>query len=440
MKSGYIVALRLGFSDLVTEMCACYDVKNGGQYRCAEADRGVGRTDLATTVIRRFGVCLALACFTGIASARPEPLMGLVAPGVGWALRGCSVQSDCLLLWTNDDGAHWTDITPHDPSSREIAGVSFLDASRGWVLFAVRDEESSDQTGFNLASTTNGGASWTVRRLTPPPSDTNVLYPYGEIFFLDAADGWMNLVTGLLATTDGGKTWNPIVEVNGGGEYGPLRFTDPQNGWIAGGADDQHLCVTHDGGRHWKEVVLRAPSSISRLFSTMKAQYTLPAFKDSKRGFLPVTYSGLDKSGDGLRAISVLALFSTSDGGHAWKVESWVKLGEERAVPVVAAVDSEAITPKFSSHKPLILIKLGPAGKVAETVPTQVPTTATLDDFMFTDTTHGWAVTIDSGPTPLFSTADGGVTWRDITPIRKKASTPVPSNTKPKNDSSENSR
>ena len=224
---------------------------------------------MATTLIRSFGICLALVCFTGIASAMTKP-MGLVAPGVGWA-----VQGDCVLLWTNDDGAHWTDITPHDPSSREIAGVSFLDASRGWVLFAVRDEESNDQTGFNLASTTNGGASWMVTRLTPPPSDTNVLFPYGEIFFLDAADGWMNLVTGLLATTDGGKTWNPIVEANGGGGYGPIRFTDRQNGWIAGGPDEEHLYITHDGGRHWKDVVVPAPRSISRLFSTMTAQYGL---------------------------------------------------------------------------------------------------------------------------------------------------------------------
>ena len=107
---------------------------------------------------------------------------------------------------------------------------------------------------------------------------------------------------------------------------------------------------------------------------------------------------------------------------------------------MVVAVDSEAITPKFRGHMPLILIKLGLAGKVAETVATQVSASAMLEDFTLTDTTHGWALISDSGPTSLFSTADGGVTWRDITPARKKASTPVPLNTKPEYDSSENPR
>jgi len=59
--------------------------------------------------------------------------MGLVGPGVGWALRnqGTLPNPNHHLFWTIDDGANWKDITPQDPASHEIAGVFFLDASRG---------------------------------------------------------------------------------------------------------------------------------------------------------------------------------------------------------------------------------------------------------------------------------------------------------------------
>ena len=83
--------------------------------------------------IRSLSICLALACFSGL-SAHAEPRMGLVAPGVGWALQNQSTgqAKDDHLFWTNDDGADWRDITPQDRASRQIAGVFFLDASRGW--------------------------------------------------------------------------------------------------------------------------------------------------------------------------------------------------------------------------------------------------------------------------------------------------------------------
>ena len=96
----------------------------------------------------------------------------------------------------------------------------------------------------------------------------------------------------LLASTDGGHTWKEIVEVNGGGGYGAIRFTDLQNGWIAGGTDGKYLYSTHDGGRHWTEIQLPAPPEVLKLFKSgpAAAQYAPPVFKDSKSGVLCVTY------------------------------------------------------------------------------------------------------------------------------------------------------
>src|SRR5712692_5714770 len=340
--------------------------------------------------IRSVSICILLVCFPGLVWAQAEPHMGLVAPGAGWALQNQSTgqAKDDHLFWTNDDGRTWADITPQDPASRQIAGVFFLDASRGWVLLALKHEWPknsqepdtfiTDIRGFDLASTTDGGASWTIGRLTALPEGVGWVAG-GEIFFLDTAHGWMNIASPtphwggegiLLATIDGGNTWKQIVEVNGGGGYGPIRFTDPLNGWIAGGPGDQYLYATNDGGRHWREIAVPAPPWIAGLFENVAAQYALPKFKDGKQGLLPVKYSGPDKSGDGL---SILALFSTSNGGRNWQAESYVNLDQGSDVPVVAVVDSGALAPKRSDKAPVTLAQLGLAGHTGETVSKEAP-------------------------------------------------------------------
>jgi hypothetical protein len=176
-------------------------------------------------ILRILSICLALACLAGV-SAQAEPRMGLVAPGVGWALlnqpSGYNLHiPNHHLFWTSDDGANWKDITPQDPASHEIAGVFFLDASRGWVLLALKREPAknnqepdnfiTDIRGFDLASTTDGGASWTIKPLSSLAEGVGWASA-AQIFFLDSAHGWMSIESPvphwggegvLLATTDG---------------------------------------------------------------------------------------------------------------------------------------------------------------------------------------------------------------------------------------------
>src|SRR5260370_41552014 len=51
----------------------------------------------------------------------------------------------------------------------------------------------------------------------------------------------------------------------------------------------------------------------------------------------------------------------------------------------------------------------------------------------FSERTHGWGFASDGR---LLSTPDGGVTWKDISPDRKKTSTLAPSNSVPSGSSS----
>lgn len=388
--------------------------------------------------------CLLLVSFSGIAWAQFEPRTGLVGPGIGWALlsQGTVYGPNDRLSWTNDDGGNWKEVTPQDPSSRQIAGVFFLDASRGWVLLALKreppknnqepDDFITDIRGFDLASTTDGGATWTIKHLDALAEGVGWLAA-SEIFFLDAAHGWMSIESPvphwggegvLLATADGGNTWKGIEEVNGGGGYGPISFTDPLNGWIAGGPGGYYLYATNDGGRHWKEVPVPAPSAISGLFENVAAQYAQPRFMDSKNGFLPVKYLGEGKSGED---VSIQSLFSTNDGGSTWHLESWSNLDQAAGFPIVAVVDSTAIAPKRVDRELLTLLKLGPGGKVTETRAIEspdLPNGAAVSKINFSDARHGWA---SSSNGHLLSTADGGNTWKDITPSQKKTSNLAPS-------------
>ena len=393
-------------------------------------------------MIRSFCFAIFMLCFSGIAGAQLSDMrIGLVAPGVGWVVQnqGTQPNPNHHLYWTANDGENWTDITPQDPASSQIAGVFFLDASRGWVLLALTREPKkgnqesvdfvTDISGFDLASTADGGASWAIKPLSSLAEGVGWTAA-AQIFFLDGAHGWMSIESPvphwggegvLLATTDGGNTWKGIEEVNGGGGYGAIRFTDLQNGWIAGGPGDQYLYATNDGGRHWREVAVEAPPEVSGLFENVAALYVSPRFNNSKQGFLPVKYSGPSKSGDD---VTVLVLFSTSDGGRTWHSESWVNLGEDRGVLASAftVVDSQALAPKLSSHAALTLMKLRPGGKVTQTEATgaaEMPNNAALLGLSFSDATHGWALRDGR----LLSTADGGVAWKDITPGEKKTST-----------------
>ncbi|HEY6946349.1 MAG TPA: glycoside hydrolase domain-containing protein [Candidatus Acidoferrum sp.] len=395
-------------------------------------------TDNRLWIARCLCVCFALACLSGIVAAQPR--MGLVGPGVGWAVlnQGTMVNWNDHLFWTGDDGSNWKDITPNDPASRQIAGVFFLDSSRGWVLLALKREppknnQDSDNfitetRGFDVASTADGGATWTIKHLDALPEGVGWMAA-SEIFFLDAAHGWMNIESpvphwggegALLATIDGGNTWKSIVEVNGAGGYGPIRFTDPQNGWIAGGPGDNYLYATNDSGRHWREVSVPPPPSIP---GRVAAQYSLPRFADATHGFLAVKYSGPGKSEEG---IDILALLSTKDGGHTWRSESLAELEQESNFPIVAVVDSTALAPRRRSQKAFTLLKLAPGGKVTETSANelaQVAAGAAIVSLNFSDAAHGWASSSDGH---FLSTADGGATWKDISPDHGKMSMQAP--------------
>ena len=340
--------------------------------------------------------------------AQQVQAMKLLTPQVGWALGQ-------HLYWTADSGTHWKAIDPHTVSKLSIVDAFFLNTSVGWALMSGGDQDANEPE-FELASTTNAGGDWHVKRVRIPHVSGGgiALDGRGTVYFVDADHGWMNLwvvsstafrLGALLMTEDGGKTWKWAPDGSDAGA-GTAYFIRPTDGWIAGGSGDQQLYVTHDGAKTWHKVALKTPSPITPEYT---ASYVVPTFHDRKHGFLPVTYT------DGDDGEAILVLFASDDGGQNWKTDRVLPrrgyLSGENVPTTVA--DSVLLAAPNSSSDGAISLTIAPRGAKERTAVAHVSSGRfAISQLSFVEPSRGW-VSCSNG---LFSTQDAGVTWTNITP------------------------
>lgn len=342
--------------------------------------------------------------------------MQLLASDTGWVLGANK------LYWTTDNGGRWEDITPPLSGSNEkIADVYFKDASNGWVLLSTREEDQS-QIRFELASATNPGSvrSWTVTPLEIPALALNSpqLTGGGQVYFVDSQHGWLNLgvessvnfmVTLLLATRDGGRTWNrqSVPGRQGTGIAGTLRFVTPNEGWLAGGPAGRSLLVTRDGGQSWEQVSLKAPPETGP--AAVATYNDPPIFQNAKRGFVAVTYTGPEEG-------SALALFATSDGGRTWAPFKVLRGVQTSGGAMAATFADSTWLAATASEYTLNLTAVRLRGGEVTTMPAHVRERwPSASELSFASRSVGWIW----GGTVL-ATSDGGATWEDISPWRTK--------------------
>ena len=344
------------------------------------------------------------------ASAEQVQRMKLLTAQTGW------VQVGQRLDWTTDGGAHWTDITPLTPAKESISSVFFLDISTGWVLLLSADKE--DRAVFDLASTTNSGADWSVTRLRLPPNlDPTQLSGEAWMDFVDPVHGWMDLAINssanfrlgaLLATTDGGRTWSRTPREptpSGPGIAGRVHFIDTKTGWLAGGPGDEYLFATRDGSRSWQELSLRPPASVG---ASAGPNYDTPVFDDSMNGFLPVTYSATEHSAP------ALVLFISHDRGLTWAASAVQPLEHGYGgLPAPSALAGSGLFVGDLGRGTLTIAHLRSAGKAESASASVAEHESGIADLSFVSERQGW-LRFNSGR--LLSTTDGGATWADITP------------------------
>lgn len=333
----------------------------------------------------------------------------------------------------------------------------FVDGQRGWAV----GENGS------LLSTTDGGATWTVRH-----SGTDLTL--SKVVFADANHGWVVGSSGhLLRTTDGGTTWTlgtlgrgdgvysikahgpQQLSVNGPGGYaystdGGVTWQRPTPNyygyWIANGALNDFWETTGgpllrhstDGGVTWQDVkVLDIEPGLNRYFQSVhfvNATHGWVRFEDwgwdlatqtyiSRKQLLRTTDAGVNwqpyadpwegawYSGNPPQfldakvgyAVGPYSVRRTTDGGDTWT---------DLVLPVNAGMQSarvytaEAIAVVDYAGRRLFSGDGGATWAVRNTI--GAPTGASVRGVWFFDSRSGVALG-DDGKT--VRTTDGGQTW-----------------------------
>lgn len=112
--------------------------------------------------------------------------------------------------------------------------------------------------GGVVVKTEDGGATWNVVFIPQESGDqrTNI------VSFLDEDRGFALRNTGMYRTTDGSRSWQGVA-ANLARNDVPLKFADPEVGWVAGqlpASGTARLTYTADGGAHWLARDLHFPA------------------------------------------------------------------------------------------------------------------------------------------------------------------------------------
>lgn len=219
-----------------------------------------------------------------------------------------------------------------------------------------------------LVSTGDGGWQW----LNPLPQG-NILR---AVSFADATHVWAVGDGGtILASTDGGATWNGQASGVAAGLTG-VWFSDASHGWVVGASSWSGDCIlnTSDGGAHW---TMQLPGTFLGLQDV--------CFADTLHGCAVGDYGGI----------------VTSDGGLTW-------------TPSAVPSQSTAVSFADADHG-CVVSASGYLMTTSDGGTTWAWQQVTVDPWMqrawsdvwFTDASHGWLVGIPG----VYATSDGGVTW-----------------------------
>jgi photosystem II stability/assembly factor-like uncharacterized protein len=162
---------------------------------------------------------------------------------------------------TRDGGKTWDSVRlpVSAGTSFSIQGSVFFDQNRSVLWFSAQIYEGNTMRSSSyLLATTDGGRTWQPARDLPG-------YPMA-VAFLDTNNFWALVSEGKVApalyqTNDGGKSWVVLTRDLPTGQLGSPRllFIDQRTGFMFGlsqqfGQAPSTWLVTSDGGRTWKEV------------------------------------------------------------------------------------------------------------------------------------------------------------------------------------------
>jgi photosystem II stability/assembly factor-like uncharacterized protein len=344
---------------------------------------------------------------------------------VGWvALRN---EAGATLAKTSDGGRSWQRVGP-----AQIAGVSSVDELRFTDerhAFALAfDEQATPQKGTVLG-TEDGGATWTQRLVAGAPSGLPGPNPLHGLVVLDERHAWVVIATGpcdpagcateLRATADAGVSWST--------SYRPTAavvvraaFADVSHGWLTEAfamRRGQDLLATTDGGRSWQ---------VSLAADTLReTEAVIGLGAPTPRDVWTVSVDTASCTGDGCEKY---ALRASHDGGLTWTTAhaldadaSWWRkegCGGFLGAPVFLDV-AHGLIPMgqgaggMSPENPGGLLVTDDGGNSFRCV--RVTPEKTSIEIRFANAKVGWAIafTIDNTRSG-YRTVDGGATWQPM--------------------------
>ena len=303
-----------------------------------------------------------------------------------------------MLFQTRDGGIHWQLLLDQAPYGRYGASnLFFLDDQHGWL--AVQAEGDS-----SLYATTDGGKTWQPVEIDP--SSNGAPANARSVTFLSPQTGFVILSNSrynqgrdvLLGTRDGGATWQEVFDAPAPAPWsdGPFQiFADghgigfEQDGG-ATGLEDAPLTTT-DWGKSWTPSgsLIQVPGC-----SNFYESITSLSFPDQAHGWATLSCASSPST----------SILYTVNGGKTWS---------ENSAPVnsssgfVGVSFPDALT-GYLVNQAGILFKTSDGGKSFSAVDQQAVHTRSLQ---FVTTDLGWEVRGND----LFETMDGGSTWHPIT-------------------------
>lgn len=156
------------------------------------------------------------------------------------------------------------------PPCVDLAGPATLAAASEWELVAACDVGLwSTPKGVHLWVSMDAGASFIEAAAQPPVfSVDGVGAPSASSTVV--AGSLSGIGSALVASFDGGRTWDAVYVLEGAASVSDLGFTDLgfataglgvaiTTSLSTSGVGDAHLIMTRDGGRTWSEVTIAAP-------------------------------------------------------------------------------------------------------------------------------------------------------------------------------------
>ena len=168
----------------------------------------------------------------------PRAAMSLMLDVVATGERYVAVGERGQIM-TSDDGRHWAQSPV--PVRAALTALSFADAKHGWAV-------GHDAV---ILATTDGGQTWNLQNYEP-----ELEKPLLDVLFVDAQHGYAIGAFGLfLATTDGGGSWEPVsAAVIDEDELNLHAITRLGNGDLLIVGEQGRVLLSSDGGRNWKKL------------------------------------------------------------------------------------------------------------------------------------------------------------------------------------------